>query len=326
MVRSISIALLGFALLALLVIWILSGAPRRVVTSVKNTVSFTPSEPGLLSLPWQPKELLPMIDITDVLAIARSDSPHDQLRDLEAEYEQLEKQVRDARFAGPASPYADQISFARDEGGVRATASADEYVHIVAHYTNTAPVDITGWTIESVLTKSRAVIPPAAAPFVANRPSETTAAILSPGSIALISSGPSPVGVSFRENLCTGYLQQFQRFNPPLMESCPEPHNVLPLSANNLEMYGEACLDAVTNIAACRFPRTLPDTVSPACRAHLTEALSYNGCVARTAYRSDFHMGTWRLFLASPHELWRNSHDALRLLDREGRTVSVYVY
>ncbi len=169
------------------------------------------------------------------------------------------------------------------------------------------------------------MIPPSASPFLANSANILGATSLAPGGLALVATAASPVGVSFRENMCTGYLSQFQSFTPSLSDECPSPSQILPMTESNLVQYGESCFDAIRNLPSCRFPQDLSG-VSASCRAYLTEKLSYNGCVASNSFRAGFNANMWRVYLGASGELWRNSHDAIRLLDAQGKTVSVYVY
>ncbi len=329
MIRTIIVALLAFVLIALLAIWVLSGGPRKVYISAAESITQTlPSSGAGFKLPWQPAQIFPTLDITDVFQVEDETiqySPQEQLARLEEEYDSLSAQAREVRTFGEPSPYSGHITLMRDLIGVRADSPQDEYVQIVASYANTAPVDITGWILESALSGTRVAIPPGASLFLANTVNPLEAVTLHPGGLALVSSDKSPTGVSFRENMCSGYLGQFQPFSPPLSEECPSPTRVLPLTEENLVRYGEDCFDALASLPSCRFPQVL-DNVSGACKAYLSEFLSYNGCVESNRFRSTFPKNMWRLFIGSPTGLWRNSHDAIRLLDTEGRTVSVLVY
>ncbi len=329
MVRYIIGCLVAFILIALLVIWILSGGPRRAFTGAKTSIdSALPSSAIGFKLPWQPAEIFPTLDITSALdfpGTADELSPEEKLAQLQDEYDRLSSEASQTRAYGAPSPYMGKIAIVQDASSLRADSARDEYLQIAANYSNTESVDIAGWTLESALTGTHVVIPPGASPFIANSANVLGPVTLDPGALALVSSAPSPVGVSFRENTCTGYLGQFQTFSPPLSEACPAPSDVLPLTETNLQQYGDACFDAITNISSCRFPQNL-STVSAACRSYLTTSLSYNGCVQHNQFRSGFEENMWRVYLGTSGDLWRNSHDAIRLLDASGKTVSVFVY
>lgn len=335
MLRTIILALIGFILIALLTLWILSGGPRKVFTNVKTSINenienATPSveDPGF-RLPWQPIQLFPTLDIAGALDLtdeSATSDPQARLIQLEAEYDRLKSEVDQSRSFGTPSPYAGKVGIIDDASGIRAENSKEEYLQIGASYTNTDSIDVTGWTLESALTGARIALSPAASPYIANGASALTAVLLTPGARAIIATAPSPIGVSFRENMCSGYLGQFQQFTPPLSPECPSPSEILPLNEQNLLRYGDSCFDEIRNMSQCQFPQSLSSSVSGACRAYLTEYLSYNGCVTLNRTRAAFQSNVWRIFLGSSSDLWRDSHDAIRLLDREGRTVSVFVY
>lgn len=337
MLRYIVIALFGFTLLALVAIWVISGGPRKLATQTRESIqsAIAPTDDVGFRLPWQPAEIFPTLDITEVLDLDADEpsmsetfaaSQEDQLAELEAEYDRLRADSSKQRTFGAPSPYAGKIGLTQDVSGVRASNPREEYVQIAANYSNDKAVDITGWTLESALSGTRIQIPPAASPFLAGSANLLDEVMLDPGGLALVASAQSPVGISFRENMCTGYLGQFQSFEPPLAEECPSPSTVMPLTEENLRMYGDTCFDMIANLPQCRFPQNFPDTIYPSCRSFLMNALSYNGCVSENSFRSAFQKNMWRIYLGSSGELWRNSHDAIRLIDAQGRTVSVFVY
>ncbi|MFZ2886754.1 MAG: hypothetical protein WA021_02965 [Minisyncoccia bacterium] len=339
MLKQILIAIFAFILLALIVIWVISGGPRKVISETKESIAsaVAPSEDVGFRLPWQPAQIFPTIDITDALNFADEaetniygdfyeESPEEQLAELEAEYDRLQADVGQRRTFGEPSRFVGKISIQQDVSGVRETDPRAEYIQIVANYGNDVEIDIAGWTLESALSGARLVIPPGASPYLAGSANALDAISLEPGSLALVVSAPSPIGISFQENMCTGYLSQFQQFAPPLSEECPSASSAIPLTEENLRRYGDSCFDVVANLPLCRFPQNLPQTVVPACRDALLQTLSYNGCVSQNRFRSGFQKNMWRVYLGASGELWRNSHDAIRLLDASGKTVSVFVY
>ncbi len=334
MLRQVVIWLLIFIVLAALTLWVIGGGPRSVfndITSIDFLEPITPDEGVGFRLPWQPTQLFVPIDITKALQISDpyANDPGNaqaELLALTEEYERLNREAAEMRNFGTPSTYVGAVFIARDEGGIHATDANTEYVQLQAEYRNNSPINIQGWSLESALTGVRVVIPGAAAPFSQGIPNTLGAVALAPGGVAILTSGSSPVGVSFRENTCTGYLQQFQSFTPPLAERCPSPSSLMPLSEQNLMRYGAECFDALQGIQSCQFPQELPQTLTATCRTQLADTLSYNGCVRTQSYRADFHDNVWRLYLGAPGEIWRASHDVIRLLDAQGRTVDVFTY
>jgi hypothetical protein len=149
--------------------------------------------------------------------------------------------------------------------------------------------------------------------------------VLESGATAVVTTGFSPAGVSFRENRCMGYLSSMS-FSPRIERSCPSPAESIALTDQNLQRYGGECIDYVRTLPQCTTPSTIPHSLSAACRIYVANTFSYNGCVDAYKNQSGFEEGTWRLFIGSAGEIWRNEHDAIRLLDERGLTVDAIIY
>ncbi len=93
-----------------------------------------------------------------------------------------------------------------------AANAQEEYVTLTASPENSGAVTVSGWSIHSVKNGARLIVPVGAPSFVPglyNRVSDVT---LSPGGSALVFTGISPVGVSYRENKCTVYVNNVQSY------------------------------------------------------------------------------------------------------------------
>ncbi|MFZ2555436.1 MAG: hypothetical protein WAZ27_04180 [Minisyncoccia bacterium] len=328
MFRQTVLALLAFIVVAFIVMWVIGGGPRRSINQIQaiDVLPFSPQGETGFRLPWQPAQLFPTLDLSDALQFEEDGmSPEYQLAVLEEEYDHLNRAASETRTFGNASVHSGFISLV-GAGGIRSDEVHDEYLEIAADSRNTTSVDISGWSLESALSGARVYLPGGSASFLMGTASTLGPIALDPGGLAIVSSAASPVGVSFRENSCTGYLSQFQTFNPALAGECPTPSSILPLTEENLRIYGDGCFDVVNSLQACAFPQNLPDTLYASCRTFLADKLSYNGCVQQSRSRSTFLKNMWRVYLGAETELWRNSHDAIRLLDAAGRTVDVFVY
>ena len=168
---------------------------------------------------------------------------------------------------------------------IRSSDPAQEYVSIYASGNNSAGVNITGWRIMSVKTGAMAIIGTAVDVPITAVTITPGAVVLGPGERAVISSGRSPIGVSFRTNKCSGYLAQFQTFTPAISPLCPNAMSEL-FERGGSGISGErACLAAAQKIGACRILATAPAGVSGPCSVFLTQTLTYNGCV--NAHRGD---------------------------------------
>ena len=247
----------------------------------------------------------------------------EELAQMQKKYDALVKETDAARTFGTPSPQRGKVHLGA--GGAESEAGK-EYLELEADWGNSSPISISSWSLQSALTGVRAYIPRGANLFGLGYINEESDVYLNPGATAIVSSVFSPVGISFRENICVGYIGRLQTFVPRLSSNCPLPSESLPLTPDNLQTYGDACFDFVQTLPSCALPRETPPEVSSECRIFLSNTISYNGCVEQYRHRSDFLRAAWRIYLGADGELWRNTHDVIRLLDSEGRTVDVVSY
>lgn len=315
-------------IVALVLFWLVTGGPQKaweVGKHFTNPVSIIfdngTSTGNFIRLPWQPPELTRGPDISGYVGVADEQKQDaDSAPSLDTLSAGKAAQLR--KFGTP-SPYAGAVVLSDKNS---ASVASKEYVVVTASADNTTQIGISGWSLESASHGVHIVLPGAAPVFVAGVVNPTAAVFLSPGASAIVSSGLSPLGVSLRENECSGYLEEMQRFTPALANSCPSAADVLEETDQNLRVYGSSCFEYLSNAPACYFPKTLPNSLSPACRELIVTSLSYNGCVQRYHNDASFNLPSWRLFLGSGVPLWDPSHDIIRLLDQYGRVVDVLVY
>lgn len=333
---------LGVSIVVILILlWLVTGGVGRIrdaAQSITNPFGFlfsgNASSSGAFRLPWQPDDLQlgPGFSRPEDESVSVEESPvpeeqlsaEEQLRLAEEDYDALRARAEAAKTFGEPSPHRGYVQLAG--AGNAAQSGKDEYVWVEAASDNTAPVNVTGWSLQSALTGVRAFLPRGVEIFLMGAVNIQGDIYLAPGSSAIISSGSSPVGTSFRENTCTGYLGELQAFRPALSRECPSPADSLPLTPETLTLYGDACFDFVQEIPKCTFPLATPSSISPSCRIFLANNISYNGCVQNYRYKTGFSRGMWRIYVGAGGELWRNSHDIIRLLDAEGRTVDAVTY
>ena len=296
------------------VLWFLGGGVGKIVNSARSFHLFSFSDLltgsttlSTFQLPWQ--GAIPAVDVSPVYM------PGDQGASASP--------PSHSSYAN-ASPYAGDVAIL--EGAARAQAASGQYIELRAQPGLGAPVRISGWSLESALTGVRAYLPQASTKFLQNRINPVVDAVLLPGEGAIVQTGASPVGVSFKENMCTGYLGTLQPFAPSLDRSCPSPQTSIPRTAENESLLGASCFDYLATLPFCTFPTSLPSTLSSACRDTIQNRLSYNGCVQQYGNTTSFARDTWRLFLAHGTPLWSGEHDVIRLLDGQGRVVDVLNY
>jgi hypothetical protein len=329
-ISKILVYLIVASILSLIALWIWSGGFAAVARVAGEL-------PSLFNRPWdltdrlQPLGTLGLAPVPNTFSTstdsARTEdipaTPEYTPEQLEQQYEELRRRAADSAFYGTASPYSGivHLSKGRIEG-----APAEEYLVIELGYNARGAVSISGWSLLSALSGTRYHLGTGASPFVGGVVNPLGPLVLEPGGRALVTSGHSPIGVSFRENICTGYLAQVQTFEPALANSCPRAEDVAPVTGENLARYGADCFDYIEAIPECSFPTDIPQTLSPGCRALIVNTFSHNGCVNNEKWRPSFHLGSWRVYLGSTVSLWNDSHDAIRLMDENGLTVDALVY
>ena len=212
-----------------------------------------------------------------------------------------------------------------DYSGARASDPQQEYIEIYANQTNTGSVVLSGMQLKSVATGHTATIGGGTQTAYIGQATSPAAISLMPGESAIISTGRSPVGISFRENECTGYLSQFQTFTPRLASNCPFPQTELQ-SRSDLAN-DPLCTQAVAQITACQTVLSAPSAPA-ACAQFITNDLTYNGCA--TAHHADPNFSSptspWRIYLGLGSELWSNTGDTIELLDDHGAVVTSVKY
>jgi hypothetical protein len=303
MVRTVFWWLFWGLLVILLIVWLLSGGIAKVQAAARYFSNPFVSElygGGAVELPWA----IPIpqgVDISNLINAASSSGS-----------------ISQAETFGNQSSYVNEVTLS--QGGATANDPQQEYVVIQNEGPST--IDISGWSLQSALSGARAYIPLGASFFEQGQLNAQTGIELAPGGVAIVTTGVSPVGTSFRENECSGYLEQLQQFTPPIETECPTPQN----AADEAAQYGQACADYVSSIPSCTFPQNPPSDLSAQCDAYIQTTFSYNGCVATHQGDTDFASSNWRVYLDGTRELWNNNHDTIRLLDSEGQTVGVASY
>ncbi len=146
------------------------------------------------------------------------------LSDAQYKLQQLQAQATSIQSFGTPSPYRGQVTISHS-GGASGSTPDTEYVTIQAAYDAKSDITISGWRLVSAATGNSATIPNGSQLLRTGDVNGASPVVLHPGDTAIISSGESPVGASFRENECVGYLTQHQTFVPSLSRNCPSPRD-----------------------------------------------------------------------------------------------------
>jgi hypothetical protein len=302
MVRRVLWYLFIALIIVLILAWLIGGGISKIQSAAKN-FSFSGVWGGVsaFDLPWA----IPIPQGPDISNLTGGQSGSGQ-------------QTSQAATLGNQSPYSGSVSISAD--GADSSDPQTEYVTI--QNTGTATIDITNWSLQSALSGARAYLPRGASFFEIGQVNAQNDIELAPGGVAIVTTGNSPVGTSFEENECSGYLEQLQAYTPPIETQCPSPGN----AASAAEQYGDSCAQYVSSLPFCTFPQNPPSGISSQCAAYVQTTFSYNGCVQSFQNDPDFASTDWRIYLDATHELWNNDHDTIRLLDGQGETVAVTSY
>lgn len=226
---------------------------------------------------------------------------------------------------GTPSPYRPLVWMNHYVSGA-GSSPGTEYLEVSISQNAGIPVNLSEWTLRSDATGTFAQIPRGTAVPTSGVVNAAENIVLSPGERAIVISGQSPIGASFRENKCIGYFSSFQSFSPPLPKNCPVPSDEL------LSFYGSdysrdsVCVDYIDTFSRCQIGLSPPVTVSNACQNFMVQYLNYNGCVSAHKNDTDFNGNTWRIYLGRTSPMWRAQHEIVKLVDVNGKTVDAFSY
>jgi len=231
---------------------------------------------------------------------------------------------------GDFSPASGLVTISK-RGDSLSTADINyEYIIITANADNAQPVNISNWSLQSMISDEWIGLPQGVDSYVAGEVNEVGDIYLRPGEEAIVATKKSPVGVSFRVNQCSGYLSSTQTFEPAISKQCVDPKDIVPATIENLKLYGDECVTFAQNLNRCTYVTSSTrgyDTLSPACLAYIQPRLTYNYCVEQHVHDADFYKAKeWRIFLNQDHILWRENYEVIRLLDEQFRTIDVITY
>ena len=227
---------------------------------------------------------------------------------------------------GVPSPYRTLVTISHRVSGADAGNPRDEYINMFIAQNAGLSLNVTGWRLVSEATGNIGVIPKGIETPAYGAVNPTYDIVLSPGERAVLVSGRSPIGVSFRENKCVGYLSTFQKFTPSLPRNCPDPSLELERFYGSNYIRDGECIDEVERVSRCETVVSAPREVSDKCEVFMEKYLNYNGCVAAHRGDPDFLGDAWRVYLGAYGSLWRNDHEVIKLLDFSGKTVDAFSY
>lgn len=259
--------------------------------------------------------------------VLSNDEIEEKVTEVYEKLDTLQGDLREVELREPVSPFAGMITLAK--GNAQATDPQKEYVLLTAQSGNTGAIGISNWYLESFVTNSEAHLPEGAALLNAHDSRSSEPIFLQAGERAYVTTGETPLRTSFRENLCTGYLTEYESFSPTLNKSCPLPGDEM-LQFASINKSDNECFEFVEDINKCEIidsEERLKADLSSSCNSFIKNVLDYEGCVDKHVNDYDFYnYGDWRIYLDREGELWRSTREIIRLMDGEGRVVDVIEY
>lgn len=209
--------------------------------------------------------------------------------------------------------------------GARETDPDQEYVEIAADRKNKNPIKITGWKLKGKIGLDVALGKGASYIYsdIANQPQGDV--YLNPGETAVVVTGKSPIGTSFKLNKCAGYFEQFNVFTPDLNAQCPLLRNEkLPSNLNDI------CLDYIDRISSCQTIVSIPYKysfgLSSSCQDFITQNANYKTCLNNHKDDADFYLPEWRVYMERGEEMWKKSRETITLYDDKNNIIDSRSY
>ena len=143
--------------------------------------------------------------------------------------------------------------------------------------------------------------------------------------------------VSFKENMCTGYLEALTdySFTPALTQNCPQPR-----LEPGIEGMAVQCRDFINTLPSCQTPKfggkdrdSLPcstcvngTSLTSTCANFIKAHFNFQGCMANHRNDSGFSSRTWRVFLGRGWEMWADKYETIEVFDQFGKLVNFQNY
>ncbi len=310
-----------FFLVVLGIVWGLTGGPERAIS--RSGPFLNPPFPLGDESGYGSNFNVPGVDIPR----PTENNLTDRDRDAENSLQNIIKRIRGGfgEIKETASPYASSVTLS--VGRAKDADASEEYVIIKTSKELKDQILISNWRIESSVTTLGATLGGAAYLPYSGQVNVEAPMSIPAGTTVYVTTGRSPIGTSFRTNLCTGYFGQFQTFEPELREECPAPEDVLADRVSAGFVPNDTCINFVEDIPRCTLTLSeIPVEISGQCRDFILEELTYNACVDQQKDTSNFYKNEWRVFLDRDQELWKQTNERIRLLDENGLVIGVVSY
>lgn len=255
-----------------------------------------------------------------------------ELRRIEDEVKMIKEEVDVAVESKNRSVYYDAVSLSI--GGARAEQRNEEYLTMDVDNDVESLINVTGWTVKSLVSGRGGKIGKGVATLDEDRPwyGEKDILLAAGDEAVITTGGAAGIRTSFLTNECMGYFD-YDRFTPGISSSCPLLEN------EDLEHFGLAyddfhrereydeCIDAIESVSSCEIVHSPDRDLVDNCRDFIRDYSNYDGCVELHKNDEDFYGDEWRIFLNSTrNDIWREEREAIGLFDRDGKVVDVVTY
>jgi len=314
-------------IILLFFVWVATGGPNKPIA--QGGFSITSPKPissgeargNAALLNFRAPSVLPRVSTR-----TSSNSGSNTKVDTEAEEKKKQVEAEEEALSLSRSTYRGVVSISRSTSGAKKTDPREEYLRISVSSRADEAVNVSGWKLVSEVTGKNSVIPYGTELPLSGIIIEREALILDPGDDAYLITGRSPIGASFRVNMCMGYFGQYQTFSPSLRNSCPKPEDEL-ADFSGIDLNREfTCEDFVEDIPRCSIAPSIPPTVSASCKGFVETNINYNGCVRNHQNDEKFFDDEWRIYLGRSGELWKKERETIRIYDNVGKLVDQISY
>lgn len=304
-----------FAILAIGLVWFFTGGSERARM-----------DPGAFLKPPSPVGSGEIYGNINIKSGSVNIGSNEQDISNKDELTETQDEIRTSKTNSGFSEFDGKITIKKSSYDLNKTSPNDEYLTLYANNRNNEKISITNWTLESVISGKKIKIGKGVEVYTSGIINTEQNINVAPGETVIITTGRSPIGISFKLNKCTGYFEQFQDFSPSLPKRCPYPDDeydsfaVIP--ANDF-----TCEDVIDDIRRCEMSlNALPLGTTNECSNFIAQNINYTGCVKNHKNDLDFIEKEWRVFLGRNEKLWREKREIIRLLDNEGKVVDTYTY
>lgn len=229
------------------------------------------------------------------------------------------------KSTGPEISFYNRWVKISSPSGVAEIYPEKEYIEINAVQPNMSGTDSTYWTLQNSRGEAAPLGLVSTLPLL-GKVNATGPLNIKAKDHLIVSTGRSPIGVSFQLNICMPYLEQFQDFLPPLSGDCPGVYDI----ENDTEAYeslDKSCRTFIRGIPQCTAnTRPFPADMTASCKTFIESKMNYNNCVASYKNDRNFYLPEWRIFLGKDKEFWGNTGDTITLFDNKGKLVDVLKY